>query len=136
NGAADWLASTDSRTRSRLGSAFVEAWAKDDAAGALEWCALNLSGTSLAQAVGGVLKGAAQKDLAGAQALVAGMSPSAARAEAAVAVAQKVLPDWGSEKPVSPETVAWFKQLDPDSLKRTLDQVYWRWMGLDPRGLA
>ncbi|HKQ40448.1 MAG TPA: hypothetical protein VJ063_20425 [Verrucomicrobiae bacterium] len=129
--AADWLASTDTRTRSRLGSAFVEAWAKNDAAGALEWCALNLSGSSLAQAVGGVLKGAAQKDLAGAQALVASMSPSAARAEAAAAVAEKTFPDSWSEKHVSSEAIAWLKGLDPDTQKKAVEQVYWRWISTD-----
>lgn len=134
--AADWLAGTDQRTRGRLGSAFVESWAKQDAAGALEWCALNLSGSSLAQAAGGVLKGVAEKDLAGARALVAGMNPSSARAEAAAAVAQKVFPDSLSEKPVPPETVAWLRQLDPDTLKRALDQVYWRWMSSDTQGFA
>ena len=135
-GAADWLAAADPRTRSRLGSAFVEAWAKQDAPGALEWCALNLSGSSLAQAVGGVLKGLAQKDLSGAQALVAGMSPSAARGEAAAAVARKSFPDSFSEKPVPPETVAWLKQLDPDSRKRAIEQVYWNWQTLDAQGFA
>ena len=136
-GAADWLAATDVRTRSRLGSAFVEAWAKQDAAGALEWCAYNLSGTSLAQAVGGVLKGVAQTDVTAARALVAGMGPSAGRAEAAAAVAQKAFPQAiGDEKPIAPETVTWLKQLDPDSRKRAIEQVYWRWQSTDAQGMA
>ena len=105
--------------------------------GALEWCALNLTGSGLAQAVGGVLKGAAQKDLPGAEALVAGMSPSAARAEAAAAVAENAFPNWSAtEKPVPPETVKWLEQLDPDSQKRAIEQVYWRWLSADPQQFA
>ena len=134
--AADWLAGTDARTRARLGSAFVESWAKQDVLSALEWCALNLSGSSLAQAVGGVFKGAAQKDLAGAQDLVAQMNPSKARAEAAAAIAHWAFPDSFSEKPVPPDTVAWLKQLDPHSLKRALDEVHWQWVSSDAKGFA
>ena len=48
--AADWLAGTDVRTRNRLSPTFVEAWAKQDAAGALSWCEENLAGSYLAQA--------------------------------------------------------------------------------------
>ena len=134
--AADWLADTDPRTRGRLASSFVESWAKQDAAGALEWCALNLNGSSLAQAVGGVLTGLAQKDLAAAQSLVANMGPSTARAQAAAAVAQKAFPNTMSEKPIPAETVAWLDQLDPDSMKRALNEVYWRWINSDSRGFA
>ena len=134
--AADWLADTDPRTRNRLASSFVESWGKQDAAGALEWCALNLTGSSLAQAVGGVLTGLAQKDLAAAQSLVANMGPSTARAQAAAAVAQKAFPNTMSEKPIPSETVAWLNQLDPDSMKRALNEVYWRWMNTDSQGFA
>jgi hypothetical protein len=134
--AADWLAATDGGTRSRLASAFVEAWARDDALAAMEWCALNLSGSSLAQAVGGVMKGAAQTDVNAAQALVAAMSPSGARAEAAASVAQKAFPESFSGKSIAPEAVAWLKQLDPESMKRALDEVSWRWISIDARGFA
>jgi hypothetical protein len=78
----------------------------------------------------------AQKDLAGAQALVAGMNPSSARGEAASAVAERAFPNTMSEKPIPSETVAWLKQLDPDSLKRALNQVYWRWISSDTQGFA
>ena len=136
--AANWLAETDHRSRNRLAPAFVESWAKHDAAAALAWCEANLCGSSLAQAVGGALKGAVQKDVATAAALVAGMGVSAARAEAAVQVAKQYLPGYsfGSEKPASPEAIAWLSQLDPDSVKRVLDQTSWQWARSDPKSMA
>jgi hypothetical protein len=134
--AADWLAAADARTRNRLSSPFVEMWARQDAAGALEWCAMNLSGSTLAEAAGSVLKGAAEKDLAGARAVVVAMNPSPARAEAAAAVAEKSLPHSVMAKGVPPETTAWMAGLDPQSLKRALDEVYWDWMQADSKSLA
>ncbi len=136
NEAAEWLASADERTRSRVSPAFVEAWAKQDAASALTWCEENLTGSSLAQAVGGVLKGAAEKDVAGAAGLVTAMAPSRARAEAALAVAQKWFPGLSSAQSVKPEAIAWLASLDADSVKRVLDQVKWGWSTSDPKSMA
>lgn len=98
----------------------------------------NLSGSSLAQAVGGVLKGAAEKDIAGAAALVTGMDPLAARAEAAVAVARKWFPEMSSGEAAKPEAVAWLAGLDPTSVKRVLDEcaVQWGWACSDPKSMA
>jgi hypothetical protein len=134
--AAAWLSSADVSTRNRFGSAFVESWAKTDAAAALDWCDSNLTGTSLAQSVGSVMKGIAAKDLPRAAGLVAAMHPSAMRSEAAVAVVQKWMPDYSSTKPVPPETSAWLANLDGDSVKRVLDEVKWRWSESDPKSLA
>ncbi len=136
--AAQWLADANDQTRSRLSPAFVQAWAQKDAAAALAWCDENLSGSSLAQAVGGVLKGAAEKDIAGAAALVTGMDPSAARAEAAVAVARKWFPEMSSGEAAKPEAVAWLAGLDPTSVKRVLDEcaVQWGWACSDPKSMA
>lgn len=136
NQAADWLAAADASTRNHLGSAFVETWAKQDTVGALEWCAMNLSGSTLAAAVGSVLKGAAQKDMAGARDVVLAMNPSPARAEAAAAVAPNCFPSSLTEKPVPPESTAWLRSLDDVSLKRALDEVYWRWIHADSRSLG
>lgn len=129
--AADWLAGADARTRSRLSSAFVEAWAKQDAANALAWCEWNLAGSSLAQAVGGVVKG-----VAAAADLVAAMYPSPARAEAASAVAQAWFPESFSGKTVVPETIAWLSGLDRDSVKRVLERHGWQWSNSDPKSMA
>lgn len=136
NAAADWLAGTDSSTRNRLSPAFVEAWAKRDAGGALAWCEANLFGSSLAQAVGGVSKGAAESDVVGAAGLVTDMKPSSARAEAAAGVAQKWFPESFAGKPVPPEAIEWMKRLDADSVKRVLDQIHFRWLDSDPKSLA
>jgi hypothetical protein len=136
NEAAEWLAGADARTRNRLSPAFVETWAKQDATSALTWCASNLGGSSLVQAVGGVLRGAAEKDVAGAAGLVAEMAPSPARAEAAVAVARKWFPEMHSEKPVKPEAIAWLASLDSDAVKRVVNQVQWGWSVSDPGSMA
>lgn len=136
NEAADWLADADASTRSRLSPAFVEAWAKHDAGGALAWCEANLTGSSMAQAVGGLSKGAAESDVIGAAGLVTDMKPSSARAEAAAGVAQKWFPDSSSGKPVPPEAIEWIKSLDADSVKRVLEQVHFRWRDSDPKGMA
>ncbi|PYI86172.1 MAG: hypothetical protein DME26_09580 [Verrucomicrobia bacterium] len=134
--AADWLAGTDVRTRNRLSPTFVEAWAKQDAAGALSWCEENLAGSYLAQAVGGVLTGAAEKDVAGAAGLVAAMEPSPARAEAAVAIARKWFPQLSSDQQVNPATVAWLAGLDAESVRRVVNELQWGWSTSDPKSMA
>jgi hypothetical protein len=136
NEAAAWLAAADSRTRNHLSPSFVEAWGKQDANGALAWCESNLTGSSLAQAVSGVVKGAAEKDLPAAAALVASLNPSSARAEAAVAIAGKMFPEWSQTASTKPETIAWLASLDPDSARRVLDKVVWQWSTSDPKSMA
>jgi len=137
NEAADWLAGADGRTRNRLSPSFVEAWAKQDAYGALTWCESNLSGSSLAQAIGGVMKGAAERDVAAAAALVTSLNPSSARTEAAAAVGKTWFPDrLGEDKPASAEAVAWLSSLDTDSARRVVDEVQWTWATCDPKGMA
>ncbi len=134
--AASWLAQTDTRMRDLLSPAFVEAWAKKDAPNALAWCDANLSGSSLLQAVGAVLKGAADTDVAGAAQLVASLTPSTARAEAAVAVAKKWFPQLSAGEPIKPETIAWLSDLDSYSIKRVLDNIQWGWATTDPKSMA
>jgi hypothetical protein len=135
--AADWLAGAEAGTRNRLSSAFVAVWAKQDAAGALSWCEANLEGSSLAQAVSGVLKSVAEKDVPRAARMVAEMHPSPARAEAAAAVARQWLPEFSSfNKPVAPETIAWLGGLDALSLKGALEEVRWQWSNSDPKSMA
>jgi hypothetical protein len=136
NAAAEWLGKTDAATRERLSSPFVEAWGKKDATAALEWCEANLTGTALARAAGSVLKGAAGKDANAAAALVAAMPPSSARAEAAASVASKLFPEFSSEKPVPPETLAWLSSLDGGSVRTVLERTQWQWSNTDPAGMA
>jgi hypothetical protein len=136
NEAADWLARADAATRNRLSPAFVESWARQDAGGALAWCEANLTGRNFAQAVGELAKGAAEGDVVGAAGLVTEMKPSSARAEAAVGVAQKWFPDSLSRTAVPPEAIEWIKSLDPDSLRRVLEQVHSRWAESDPKSMA
>jgi hypothetical protein len=136
--AADWLAGTAPQTRSRFSSSFVEAWAKQDASGALAWCVENLTGTTLWAAVTGVVKGVAEVDSGRAEALVSVMAPSQARAEAAVVVARDLFPKRSLKESMNPETVAWLAGLDSGSVQRVLREVdlRWRWIEADPQSLA
>jgi hypothetical protein len=136
NEAANWLASADAFTRNRLSHAFVEAWGKQDPASALSWCEENLSGLTLNNAVAGVVKGTAAKDLTSAAALVASMEPSSARAEAATAISRKMFPDSLSGKPATPEALAWLAQLDPNSMRRVTGEISWSWAGADVKSMA
>jgi len=136
NEAANWLASADPFTRNRLSHAFVEAWGKQDPASALSWCEENLSGLALNNAVAGVVKGTAAKDLAAAAALVASMEPSSARAEAATAISRKMFPDSMSAKTATPEALAWLAQLDPNSMRRVTGEISWSWAGADVKSMA
>lgn len=134
--AANWLAAADPSARNRLSAAFVESWAKQDADSALAWCESNLTGTSLVQAVGGVLQGAAGKDISAAAALVTSLKPSPARAEAAVAVAKKWISHSLDPKPVPTEALAWLADLDSDSAQRVLRDVDLEWASSDPKSMA
>jgi hypothetical protein len=133
--AAEWLAKTDSASRNRLSPAFVEGWAKYDAPNALKWCEANLTGITFANAAASLVEGAAESDLPGAAALVASMAPSRGRGEAATILMQKWLPDYSSEKPVSPEATAWLARLDAESIRRVLEQVQSQWAERDARSL-
>jgi hypothetical protein len=134
--AAAWLASVEPPTRNRLSPSFVESWGKQDSAAALKWCESNLTGTTLVQSVGGLLKGAAAKDIGQAAQLVSSMAPSLVRAEAAAQVAETWLPEFSSGKPVKAETITWLESLDPDSVRGVLNKVVWRWSSSDPKTLA
>jgi hypothetical protein len=134
---AEWLGGTDASARNRLGPPFVEAWAKKDASAALTWSESNLSGSALAEAARGVLKSAAEKDVAVAARLVSGMTPSTVRAEGALAVAEKWLPNHNAwNEPVPSETIAWLRSLDLDSVKHVLNGVQWQWSSSDPKSFA
>jgi hypothetical protein len=138
NAAADWLAKADASTRNRLSASFVETWAKQDAASALTWSQENLTGSRLSQAVGSVLRGASEKDVAGAAALVTGMDPSAARAAGAASVAQKWFPEFapGNTVPAKPEAIAWLGSLDTQSVRSALNQITWQWATADAKSMA
>jgi hypothetical protein len=134
--AADWLARADAITRHRLSPAFVEAWAKIDPNNALAWCESNLAGSSLAQTVGSIVNGVAERELMIASAFVTSMKPSPARAEAAASVARNWFPTWRSGKPAPATAIAWMAGLDAASARRALEQVQWKWSNGDPTSMA
>ena len=134
--AGDWLAQTDARTRNHLSPALMETWAKKDPIAAMSWCDENLTGSGLSQAVSGVVKGVAEKDIVRASDLVAQMQPGAARAEAAATVANQWMPGLSSDKPVAPEMISWLSALDPDSCRRALYGIVWSWATTDAKSMA
>lgn len=134
--AGEWLAQSDTRTRNHLSPALMESWAKKDAVAALNWCQENLAGSGLAQAVSGVVKGVAEKDLVRASELVAQMDPGAARAQAAATVANQWIPGLSSDKPVSQQMISWLSGLDPDSCRRALYPIIWSWATTDAKSMA
>lgn len=134
--AAAWLAAADPSARGRISGPMVEIWAKADTAGAMDWIRQNLSGSSQDEAIGSVLKGAADKDVASAAELVNSMDASTGRAKAAVSVAKKWFPGFDSGKTASPEAVAWLSSLDPASIKHVVEQIQWQWAGSDPKSLC
>jgi hypothetical protein len=120
----------------------VEGWAKTDAAGALQWCEENLSGSALSHAVSAVVQGASVKQVASTAALIAAMEPSPARVQGAADVARQWFPMLGGmagpsgAEAVGPQTVAWLASLDPVSINRILDNESWSWATSDPRSMA
>src|SRR5439155_17540525 len=109
---ADWLARSDAITRHRLSPAFVQVWAKTDPTNALAWCESNLTGSSLAQTVGSIVNGAAERDVMAAAEFVTNMRISPARAEAAASVAKHWFPTWRSGKPAPAAAIIWMAGLD------------------------
>jgi hypothetical protein len=64
------------------------------------------------------------------------MSPSLAREDAALMVAEKWLPRFGSDKPVAPEIIDWLSGLDVDAQRGVLTRFGWQWAGCDPKSLV
>jgi hypothetical protein len=89
-----------------------------------------------------VIQGSGVKQVAVNAALVAGMDPSPARAEAALAVARQWFPMLGGDagpsgqQAVGAQAVAWLQSLDPLSIKRVLDEETWSWATSDPGSMA
>jgi hypothetical protein len=134
--AGGWLAQADAHTLNHLSPALMETWAQKDATAALNWCQENLTGSSLAQSVSGVVKGVAEKDVARAADLVAQMDAGPARAEAAATVADQWMPGLSSDKPVSPQMISWLSGLDAESCRRALTRMQWSWATTDAKSMA
>jgi hypothetical protein len=125
--AATWLSEAAPSKRNELSASFVEIWGKQDAGAALAWCQENLQGIPLSQSISGLVRGAAEKDLAAAAGLVAQLEPGPARAEAASVIVQKWFPDWTSKTAPKPEQIQWLTALDDTSIKNVLRNEHWRW---------
>jgi len=135
--AAEWLASASPAVRNRLSAELMEAWAGQDLAAAIEWSQSELTGGALTRAIEGLVRGAAEKDPAQAAALVSEMKDFRERASAAVAVAQKWIPELDTPNARIPdEMAAWLQSLDEGSRVRAIEATFWNWVGADAPGLA
>jgi hypothetical protein len=135
--AQDWFAQAAPQAQSQLCGALAQAWARTDADGALAWCEDNLTGSALTRGVVGVVGGAAEKDFVAAAGLVSAMDPSTARAEAAVALAQKWVDSLPANSAVTPEdALVWLSSLDADSVRRVLGRFAWQWAHWDYQSMA
>jgi hypothetical protein len=139
NASADWLSHSNPATLNKLAPQFLQVWAKSDAEAALSWAEMNLKGSALSKATASVVRGVAEQDVSKAAEIVLSLEPSDARAEAAMAVAQKWMPRWGDEpqKVTPPGLTNWMRQLDAEAVQRTLKETRFHgWAEVDPKGAA
>ncbi len=141
--ASKWLEAADEPTRNKLMPALMESWGRKNPADAIQWCRENASGSTQKEAIGGLIKGLASKDVDGAASLVSSMEPSPERAQAAGAFAEAIRDEewfptsFGIEnKPMAPAALTWLNTLDPDSLKSALTMAQFDWANSDPKGFA
>ena len=134
--AGGWLAAADESTRDRLSPSFVESWAAKDPTAALAWCQQSLEGTAQDQAITGLIKGMAAKDIPAAAALVTALPPSPIRTTASIAMMHAWFLNSSGDTPAPPAAIAWFSSLDPDSITKALENEGWRWGYSDPQSLS
>ncbi len=145
--ASDWFAAADETARARLLPAFVEAWGKQDAATALQWCLDHTTGRQQTDVVQSLIKGSLAQNQDTAAAMVIGLEASPLRARAAVTFAEAMLNlnkgSWWpgivsseADRKAKPEALAWLGQLDPLPRREVLSRIAWSWSESDPRGFA
>jgi hypothetical protein len=141
--ASGWLSQANEATHSQLLPTLMESWGRKDPAAALAWCMENATGSGQKEAVAGLIKGVASKDITSAANLVSSLEPSPARAQAAGAFVEAIreknwfpTPFGRENKTLDPQALAWLKTLDPDSLKSALGIAQYGWSSADPQSLA
>ena len=126
-------AQQDSQFRGTLGAGLVATWGKTDPAAALAWSNENLRGAARTEAVGGLIKAAAEKDITAAADLVAGMEAGPTQNRACASIFETWFNKGKDQRNAAFE---WLSGI-PDSAARdaALERVQWNWVWTDPTGV-
>ncbi len=131
--AAFAAAQPDGPFRNALGQGLVAEWGRTDAPAALAWSQQNLHGAALTESISGLVKSAAEKDLAAAADLVAGMEPGAAQNRASASIFETWFNKGKGERDAAFE---WLAALpDADARRAAIERVQWNWAWNDPAGV-
>ena len=118
--------------RNALGQGLVAEWGRSDAASALAWSQEHLRGEALNESISGLVKSAAEKNLAAAADLVAGMDPGAAQTRASASIFETWFNKGKEERDAAFE---WLAALpDANARRAAMERVQWNWVWNDPAG--
>ena len=130
--AAAFAAGQPNQFRNALAPGLVETWGKSDPAAALAWSQENLQGAARTEAIAGVIKSAAQKNLTTASQLVSDMEPGAAQKRACASIFETWFAKGKGERDAAFD---WLASLpDPAARTAALERVQWNWVWNDPAG--
>jgi hypothetical protein len=126
-------AQTDIGFRNGLAQGLVSAWAKSDPGAALDWSEENLRGVARTEAISGIVKAAAEKDLTTAGEIVAGMEAGATQNRAAASLFEVWFNKGKDQREAAFE---WLAALpDKEARSAAFERVQWNWMWQDPKGV-
>jgi hypothetical protein len=120
----------DSPFRGTLGAGLAATWGKADPAAALAWSNENLRGQARAEAVGTLIKAAAEKDISAAAELVAGMEPGPAQNRACASIFESWFNKGKDQRNAAFEWLAGIS--DPEAREAAFERVQWSWAWNDP----
>lgn len=123
-------AETDPKFRMTLAQGLVAAWGCTDPAAALAWSEAKLSGPARAVVIGGLVQSAAEKNIAVAGDLVAGMAPGPAQTYACASVFETWFKKGADQREAA---FAWLSGFsDPDARREAMSRVQWDWVWKEP----
>jgi hypothetical protein len=126
-------AEKDTTFRNTLAQGLVEAWGRVDPAAALAWSQENLSGPARGNVIGGLITSAAEKDLAKAGDLVAGMAPGAIQNQACAALFETWFEKGADQREAA---FAWLSSFsDRAATEEAFGRVEWNWLWKDPESV-
>ncbi len=118
--------------RNALAQGLVGTWAKADPNAALDWSEANLTGNARTEAIGGIVKAAAEKDLVAAGNLVAGMEAGATQNRAAASLFEVWFNKGKDQRDAAFEWLATLP--DKEARSAAFERVQWNWTWNDPQG--
>jgi hypothetical protein len=129
-------AQTDMSFRNSLAPGLVETWGKSEPSAALAWSQENLKGNARTEAIAGVIKAAAEKNLTTASQLVSDMEPGATQNRACASIFETWFAKGAKDPKEREAAFDWLASL-PDAAARTaaLEKVQWDWMWREPEAV-